>query len=272
MVYLIIMKKIDCHTHIVNREIRDEYFSRTDGYALVMQMPERLLEGQTFEEDSENTVKSDPRLFMCACIDIKEEIEPQLEAIEGRLDELRIVGLKIYLTYMSARASDERLQPIYRFASRHRLGVTFHTGLCSLVLPSDQDMEGSNAEYIGEMAAKYPDVGFVAAHMDDPRIRACMRICCDHPNMFTDFSGLFEDGYESDKELLLSDYGGTIRSCENSAEHVMLGTDFCPPINLRDIEAFEEFMEKIFEPGDLDKVYFANALRAFPRLGKYIGE
>ena len=29
-------KKIDCHTHIVSRRIRDEYFDRTSGYALVM--------------------------------------------------------------------------------------------------------------------------------------------------------------------------------------------------------------------------------------------
>ena len=31
------MKKIDCHTHIINEKIRDEYFSKTDGYAIVMQ-------------------------------------------------------------------------------------------------------------------------------------------------------------------------------------------------------------------------------------------
>ena len=35
--------KIDCHTHIVTAAIRDEYFSRTDGLALVMQMPDSIM-------------------------------------------------------------------------------------------------------------------------------------------------------------------------------------------------------------------------------------
>ena len=36
--------RIDCHTHIVSREIRDAYFALTDGYALVMQFPEKIFE------------------------------------------------------------------------------------------------------------------------------------------------------------------------------------------------------------------------------------
>ena len=37
------MFKIDCHTHILTPAIRDAYFSRTDGLALVMQLPDAIL-------------------------------------------------------------------------------------------------------------------------------------------------------------------------------------------------------------------------------------
>ena len=102
------MKKIDCHTHIVTPEIRDEYFSRTDGYALVMQMPESIMPNPRCIE----TVLSDDRLFLNAAIDLKKPFEPQLEAIDNDLDAHRIVGLKIYLTYQRGRADDSRMYPI----------------------------------------------------------------------------------------------------------------------------------------------------------------
>ena len=38
------MRKIDCHTHIINEKMRDEYFSRTDSTALVMQFPDSILQ------------------------------------------------------------------------------------------------------------------------------------------------------------------------------------------------------------------------------------
>lgn len=98
---------------------------------------------------------------MCPCIDIKQPIEPQLAALEPDLDRHKVVGLKIYLSYQAGRANDPKLDPVYAFAQRHQLSVTFHTGLCSLVLPSDQDLEGSSARYIAQAAERYPDVNFI---------------------------------------------------------------------------------------------------------------
>ena len=112
------MKKIDCHTHIVNEAIRAEYFSRTDGYAIVMEFLDKFkIPG--IEHDPYALAKADKRLFLCPCIDISRNIPPQLERIEGLLDEYQIVGLKIYLTYQAGRADDERMMPIYDFARKH---------------------------------------------------------------------------------------------------------------------------------------------------------
>ena len=99
------MLRIDCHTHIVTPEIRDAYFAGTDGYALVMQMPESLMPNP----ECIPTVCSDPRLFLCACIDLKQAIVPQLRRLEPKLEEWKVVGLKIYLTYQKGRADDMRL-------------------------------------------------------------------------------------------------------------------------------------------------------------------
>lgn len=45
-------KKIDCHTHIYNEQIRAEYFSRTSGYAIVMQLQSASWPTQTAPKPS----------------------------------------------------------------------------------------------------------------------------------------------------------------------------------------------------------------------------
>lgn len=264
------MKKIDCHTHIFSPSIRDEYFSRTDGYALVMQMPGRIMHNP----DTVSTVRSDPRLFLNAAVDLKEDIPSQLRTIGLHLDEWKVVGLKFYLSYQTGKADDERLYPAYEFAEKHRLGVTFHTGTCSLVLPSEQYLEGSDSKFIARVAGEFPSVGFVAAHMDDPRIYECVANAAAHPNFFTDFSGLYEPGYaeNDDIEGAIARYGSAIHSMPGMEDHMLYGTDFCPPINLSCIEEYEYSLGKIFSEDALDKIYYKNCLRAFPRLADMIGE
>lgn len=263
--------KIDCHTHIVNRQIADEYFSRTDGYAIVMQFPDKF-RGQIGDDDSLRTVQRDNRLFLCPCIDISRDIPPQLVAIERRLADCRIVGLKIYLTYQAGRADDERLLCVYRFADRHRLSVTFHTGLCSLVLPSDNDMPGSDAVYVARAAEQFPNVNFIIAHMDDPRFDACIRLVHTHENLYTDFSGAYETGTkeDADMEWAIETFAKAIRQYPDTYKKILYGTDFCPPINLSAIGEYDYTIHKIFPPEQWADVYFNNCLRAFPRLAEYL--
>ncbi len=262
------MLKIDCHTHIFTKEIREDYFSRTDGYALVMQMLASLMENDTCVQ----TVLEDKRLFLCACIDIHQPIAPQLDELEPEIDRLKIVGLKIYLTYQSGRASDEALYPVYRFAERHRLTITFHTGLCSLVLPTDNDMEGSSAKYVEQAAIDFPHVNFVIAHMDDPRFMECVRIVAAHDNLYTDISGAYETGTKegSDVDGAIATFAQAIHSQPGMEKKILYGTDFCPPINLAQLDEYDYSIEKIFDKKDYPLIYSENCLRAFPRLKDYI--
>ena len=257
-------KKIDCHTHIFNRQIRDEYFSKTSGYALVMQLPERIMKNP----DCIQTVMEDDRLFLNPCIDLKSPIMPQLEQIKPNLDKWKVVGLKIYLSYQKARASDKMLYPIYEFANENQLSITFHTGLCSLVLPSDNDIEGSDAKYIAKVASDFPNVNFIIAHMDDPRFNDCIKIVSEHDNLFTDFSGAYETGTKEGNDIdgAVKTFAEAIHSKPGIEKKILYGTDFCPPINLSQISEYDYSIEKIFDEKDFHLIYFENCLRAFPRL------
>ena len=265
------MKKIDCHCHIVNTKIMDEYFSRTDSYAIVMQFLDKF-KSEFIKCDAYKTVKSDSRLFLCPCIDISADIPLQLAQIEKKLKEYRIVGIKIYLTYQRGRADDQRMFPIYDFARKHGLTVTYHTGSCALTLPSDNDLDGSNARYVENVARKYPDVNFVVAHMDDPRYTECIKIVHENDNMFTDFSGAYEPGTpEGDSiDWAVDTFKGAIDPFPDIYKKILYGTDFCPPINLSALEEYDYTIEKIFEREHFEDIYYKNCLRAFPLLSCYI--
>ncbi len=264
---------IDCHTHIVTPALRDEYCARTADYAIILeflpQFTTEVLPNRAFE-----VAKSDPRFFLCPCIDLTQPIPPQLTRIEGALEEYPIVGLKIFLTYQTGRADDEKLLPVYHFAAKHRLTVTYHTGSCSLVLPTDNDMAGSDARYIRAVAEQFPTVNFVVAHMDDPRYDECIALIHGQENMFTDFSGAYEPGTPEGEsiEWAIERFGQAIRQFPDTYKHFLYGTDFCPPINLSAIEEYHTTIQALFPKDVWEDIYYNNALRAFPRIKEILGE
>ena len=265
------MLKIDCHTHIVNEDIRREYFSRTDGYAIVMEFIDQFkVPGMAYTPLE--TLKADKRLFFSPAIDLRRDIPGQLARIEGMLDEYQIVGVKVYLTYQAGRADDERMTPIYDFARKHRLTVTYHTGSCALILESDDALEDSNAIYVQNVAKKYPDVNFVVAHMDDPRYDACIRIIHEQENMYSDFSGAYEPGTPEGNSMdwAIETFARAIHQFPDTYKKILYGTDFCPPINLEAIGDYDVTIERIFRPEQFEAIYSGNCLRAFPRLADYL--
>ncbi len=273
------VKKIDCHTHIITQGIAREYFSRTDSYAVVMQLPDSILPNP----DTVDTVITDNRLFLCPFIDLKEAVpdpgsgsdealKRRLAYIEEHLEAHRVVGLKLYTSYQRGHADDERLFPIYEFAAKHRLAVTFHTGLVSLVLPSDDDFEGSGVPHIAAAAREFPEVNFIAAHMDDPHFDRCMDFVAQTPNLYTDISGAYETGtnFAADIDEAIALFKRATDRHPECTRQILYGTDFCPPLNMAQLEEYDLSLERMFAREHHEDILYNNALRAFPRLADYI--
>lgn len=271
-----IQHKIDCHTHIVNREIYNRYFRHPGGgdYALVMEfLPHFATEDMP--DNSWDLCDGNERLFLCPSVDIHKNIPAQLVIIEKKMRDrpgCKVVGLKIFLTYQRGRADDEKMRPIYDFASRHGLAVTFHTGLPSYHLPYENDMEGSKIKYICNAAREYPDVSFIAAHMGDPYFDESAEAMHGLDNVFTDFCGAFEPGTDvaADEEGFIARFAHAVNLYPDMYRQVLYGTDFCPPILLREIEKYDYAIDKIFTPDKFRDIYWNNSLRAFKKVAEYI--
>ena len=218
-------RRIDCHTHIVNQKIKDAYYQNPGGYAIIMEFLPQFANAQ-MPDESWQIAAADERLFLSPSIDIHKEILPQLSAIEEKMlarPECKVVGLKIFLTYQKGRADDEKMMCIYDFARRYGLSVTYHTGLPSLHLPTDDDMEGSNAKYVRNVALAYPDVNFIVAHLDDPRFDECVQAMHGVPNLYSDFSGTFEPGASAmeDVEATISAYDHAIHQYPDAYRQIL---------------------------------------------------
>jgi predicted TIM-barrel fold metal-dependent hydrolase len=224
--------RIDCHTHIVNREIYDQYLSTDAGenYALVMEfLP--YMATEAMPDHSWDLCEGSEKLFLCPSVDIHKDIPMQLAAIEEKMalrPGCRVVGLKIFLSYQTGRADDQRMMPIYDFAKQHGLSVTYHTGLPSYHLPYENDVEGSSVAFVANVARKYPEVNFIVAHMGDPYYDESIRAMHDLGNMFTDFCGAFEPGTEvaADEEGTIEKFAHAIHQYPDTWKQVLYGTDF----------------------------------------------
>ena len=270
--------KIDCHTHIVNQTIYEQYLATPagDNYALVME----FLPYMTTEElpdHSWDLCDGNEKLFLCPSVDIHRDIPAQLATIGEKMRTrpgCRVVGLKIFLSYQTGRADDDRMMPIYDFAAEYGLSVTFHTGYPSYHLPYENDMEGSRVKYVSNVARKYPGVNFIVAHMGDPYYDESIQAMHGLSNMFTDFCGAFEPGTEvaADEEGTIEKFAHAIHQYPDTHTQVIYGTDFCPPILLFEVNKYDYTIGKIFTEDQFRDIYWNNPLRAFPKVAAYLKE
>ena len=269
-------RKIDCHTHIVNKQIFDQYISMPNvgDYAIVMEfLPHFATE--EMPDHSWELCNGNERLFLSPSIDIHKDIPSQLERIQAKMaayPNCRVVGLKLFLSYQTGRADDSKMMPIYDFAKKHGLSVTFHTGYPSYHLPYENDMEGSKVKYVSNVARRYPEVNFIVAHMGDPYYDESIQAMHGLTNMFTDFCGAFEPGTEvaADEEGTIKKFAHAIHQYPDTWKQVIYGTDFCPPIWLFEIDKYDYTIAKIFTEDRFEDIYWNNPLRAFPKISHYI--
>lgn len=271
-------RKLDCHTHIVNQEIFDQYVSLpgVGDYALVMEfLPHMVTEAMP--DHAWQLCSGNDRLFLCPSIDVHQDIPTQLTRISEKMAQYpacHVVGLKLFLTYQTARADEAKMMPIYDFAKEHGLSVTFHTGYPSYHLPYENDMEGSKIQYICNVARQYPEVNFIGAHMGDPYYDESIQAMHGLGNVFTDFCGAFEPGTDvaADEEGTIEKFAHAIHQYPDTWKQILYGTDFCPPIWLFEIDKYDTTIAKIFSPEQFPDIYWNNAMRAFPKVAQLLKE
>ena len=123
----------------------------------------------------------------------------QRELRDGH-EELGLRGIKLMPMYAGFRPDDERLDPLWKYAQRHRLPVLLHTGTTFV---AQAPLDCTLPRHLDRVAMRFPDVRLVLAHLGHPYEGECVAVIRKHPNVYADLSALHYRPWQLYHSLML---------------------------------------------------------------------
>lgn len=128
----------------------------------------------------------------------------ELEMEQGHRD-LDLRGIKLLPMYAGFRPDDPRLDPLWHYATRHRLPVLLHTGTTFI---AQAPLECTLPRHIDAVAIRFPEVKIVMAHLGHPYEGECVATIRKHPHVYADVSALHYRPFQLYHSLMLvQEYG-----------------------------------------------------------------
>ncbi|MSR53321.1 MAG: amidohydrolase [Gemmataceae bacterium] len=126
------------------------------------------------------------------------------EMVEGHRD-LGMRGIKLLPMYAGFQPDDSRLDPLWRYATEHRLPVLLHTGTTFI---SQAPLDCTLPRHIDRVAIRFPEVKIIMAHLSHPYEGECVVTIRKHPNVYADVSALHYRPFQLYHSLMLvQEYG-----------------------------------------------------------------
>lgn len=190
-----------------------------------------------------------------------------LEAFDRAMGDPRCVGIKLYCGYNRVYVNDPRHHPFFELAQAHDLPVVIHTG--DTAMPSGV-LKYSHPLTVDEAAVDYPSTRFVMAHYGNPWIVDATAVAAKNPNVFIDLSGLAAGNFTA--EWFLNRYHGYLEHIRTWMAYLgdydkfLYGSDW-PLVHM---SSYIAVIRSLIPEEEQEKVFYANALRVFPRLAELL--
>lgn len=128
----------------------------------------------------------------------------QDEMVEGHQD-LGMRGIKLLSMYAGFQPNDRSLDHLWWYASKHGLPVLLHTGTTFV---AQAPLKFTLPRHLDDVAARWPDVKIIAAHIGHPYEGECVVTIRKHPNVYADCSALHYRPFQLYHSLMLvQEYG-----------------------------------------------------------------
>ena len=119
--------------------------------------------------------------------------------------ELGLRGIKLLPMYAGFMPQDTRLDPLWEYATEHRLPVLLHTGTTFV---AQAPLECTLPRHLDTVAMRFPECKIVLAHLGHPYEGECMAVIRKHPNLYADISVLYYRPLQLYHSLMLvQEYG-----------------------------------------------------------------
>jgi uncharacterized protein len=130
--------------------------------------------------------------------------------------ELKLRGIKLLPMYAGFRPDEPRLDSLWGYAQRHHLPVLLHTGTTFI---AQAPLECTLPRHLDAVAARFPEVRIIMAHLGHPYEGECIVTARKHPHVFADISALHYRPWQFYNSLMLvQEYG--------IWDKVLFGTDY----------------------------------------------
>jgi predicted TIM-barrel fold metal-dependent hydrolase len=137
------------------------------------------------------------------------------ELREGR-ERHGLRGIKLLPMYADFYPQDERLDPLWKYATENQLPVLLHTGTTFV---SKAALECTLPRHLDVVARRFPEVKLILAHLGHPYEGETVAVIRKHPNLFADVSALVYRPWQLFHSLMLvHEY--------NVWDKILFGTDY----------------------------------------------
>ncbi|MEX2026341.1 MAG: amidohydrolase family protein, partial [Pirellulaceae bacterium] len=136
-------------------------------------------------------------------------VDPTQDGWERELrmghQELGLRGIKLLSMYAGFRPDEPRLDPLWQYATDHRLPVLLHTGTTFV---AQAPLECTLPRHLDVVATRFPEVKIIMAHLGHPYEGECVVVIRKHPNVYADISALHYRPFQFFHSLMLvQEYG-----------------------------------------------------------------
>lgn len=147
-------------------------------------------------------------------------VDPTCAGWEAELEHghqaLGLRGVKLLSMYAGFRPDDAIVDPLWRYATRHRLPVLLHTGTTFI---SQAPLECTLPRHLDAVAIRFPEVRIILAHLGHPYEGECIATIRKHPNVYADISALHYRPFQLYHSLMLAQEYGVWSK-------ILFGTDY----------------------------------------------
>ena len=131
-----------------------------------------------------------------------------LDEMERSAHDLGLRGVKLGPNYQSFDPLGEAARRVYDYAQRSELPIVFHQGTSPF---RDAPLRYAHPLVMDEVAAAFPDLRIVMAHMGHPWHADCIAVIRKHPNVYADVSGQFYRPWQMYNGMRLAHEWGVTR-------------------------------------------------------------
>lgn len=111
-----------------------------------------------------------------------------MDLLVHAIEDLGLKGVKFGPIYNGVSLLDPRLEPVYEYLQSKNLPLTMHMGT---TFGANAPVQYGRPLDVDTIAARYPDLKMVMAHMGHPWYEECIIVARKQPNVYCEVSALY---------------------------------------------------------------------------------